>query len=46
LDAGPKIATQDSTKTGSVLEVLHAGGWENAAQMLFTYFILCTETPR
>lgn len=46
LDDGPKIVTQDSTKTGLVLEVLHAGGWENAAQMLFTYLILCAETPR
>lgn len=46
LDDGPKIVTQDSTKTGLMLEVLHAGGWENAAQMLFTYLILCAETPR
>lgn len=46
LDDGPKIVTQDSMKTGLVLAVLHAGGWENAAQMLFTYLILCTETPR
>lgn len=46
LDEGPKIVTQDSTKTGLVLEVLHAGGWENAAQMLFTYIILCTEAKR
>jgi hypothetical protein len=46
LDAGPKIVTQDSMKTGVVLEVLHAGSWENAAQMLFTYLILCTESSR
>lgn len=43
---GPKIVTQDSSKTGLVLEVLHAGGWENAAQMLFTYFIMCIGTTR
>jgi hypothetical protein len=46
LDAGPKIVTQNSMKTGVVLEVLHAGSWENAAQMLFTYLILCTESSR
>jgi len=46
LDDGPKIVTQDSTKTGLMLEVLHAGGWDNAAQMLFTYIVLCAETPR
>lgn len=46
LDAGPNIVTQDSTKTCSVLEVLHAGGWKNAAQILFTYSMLCVETPR
>jgi hypothetical protein len=46
LDAGPKIVTQDSTRKGVVLDVSHAGSWENAAQMLFTYLILCTESPR
>jgi hypothetical protein len=46
LDAGPRIITQDSTKTGSLLEALHTSGWENAAQLLFTYFMLCAETPR
>jgi hypothetical protein len=46
LDAGPKIVTQDSTKTGVVLDVSHAGSWDNAAQMLFTYLILCDETLR
>ncbi|KAH0287140.1 hypothetical protein KCU62_g6245, partial [Aureobasidium sp. EXF-3399] len=44
LDDGPRIVTQDSTKTGVVLEVLHAGGWDNAAQMLFTYLVLCVES--
>jgi hypothetical protein len=45
LHAGPKIVTQGSTKTGVVLDISHAGSWENAAQMLFTYLILCAETP-
>jgi hypothetical protein len=45
LDAGPKVVTQDATSTGMVLDVLHAGSWQNAAQMLFTYLILCDETP-
>ena len=43
---GPNIVTQDSTKTGLMLEILHAGGWDNATQMLFTYMALCTETSR
>jgi hypothetical protein len=44
LDAGPKIVTQGSTTTDVLLQVLHPGGWQNAAQMLFTYLLLCTET--
>ena len=46
LSDGPNIVTLYSTKTGAVLEVLYAGGWENAAQMLFTHLTLCAETPR
>jgi hypothetical protein len=46
LHAGPKFVTQDLTKTGPELEVLHSGSWDNAAQMLSTYLILCDESSR
>ncbi|KAK5999714.1 hypothetical protein QM012_005120 [Aureobasidium pullulans] len=45
LESGPKIVTRDATTTDSELEVLYAGGWENAAQMIFTYIVTCAETP-
>ena len=45
-EAGPKIVTRAATMTDSVLEVMHAGGWDNATQMLFTYLAVCAETPR
>ncbi|KAH0366077.1 hypothetical protein KCU65_g5548, partial [Aureobasidium melanogenum] len=45
-EAGPKIITKDVAMTSSGLEVLHAGGWDDAAQMLFTWLVVCAETPR
>ncbi|KAG9605924.1 hypothetical protein KCU77_g726, partial [Aureobasidium melanogenum] len=45
-EAGPKIITRDVATTGAVLEIMHAGGWDDAAQMLFTWFVVCAETPR
>lgn len=47
LQAGPRVVTSNSTSTdsGIKLDVLHTGGWDNAAQMLFTYLLLCIETP-
>ncbi|KAG9670105.1 hypothetical protein KCU99_g6889, partial [Aureobasidium melanogenum] len=45
-EAGPKIVTRDVAMAGSVLEIMHAGGWDDAAQMLFTWLVVCAETPR
>ncbi|KAG9949326.1 hypothetical protein KCU85_g4346, partial [Aureobasidium melanogenum] len=45
-EAGPKIVTRDVSTTGAELEVMHAGGWDDAAQMLFTWLVVCAETPR
>ncbi|CAD0113991.1 unnamed protein product, partial [Aureobasidium uvarum] len=43
---GPKVVTRDPAMEGPMLEVMHAGSWGSAADMLLTYFTLCTETPR
>lgn len=45
-EAGPNIITRDVATTGAELEVMHAGGWDDAAQMLFTWLIVCDETPK
>ncbi|KAG9906139.1 hypothetical protein KCV05_g15045, partial [Aureobasidium melanogenum] len=45
-EAGPKIITRDVAMTGPELEVMHAGCWDDAAQMLFTWLVVCAETPR
>lgn len=45
-ETGPKVVTRDVATTGAELEVMHAGGWDDAAQMLFTWLVVCAETPR
>lgn len=45
-EAGPNIITRDVATAGAELEVMHAGGWDNAAQMLFTWLVVCAETPK
>ncbi|TIA11544.1 hypothetical protein D6C80_07383 [Aureobasidium pullulans] len=48
LETGPRIVTMtdnNSTSQGIALEVTFPGGWEDAAQMLFTCMVLCGETP-
>ncbi|CAC9887969.1 unnamed protein product [Aureobasidium pullulans] len=46
LETGPRIVTMtdnNSTSQGIALEVTFPGGWEDAAQMLFTYVETSTE---
>ncbi|CAD0090808.1 unnamed protein product [Aureobasidium vineae] len=43
---GPKVVTRDPAMEGPMLEVMHAGSWGSTAEMLLTYFTLCTETPK
>lgn len=43
-EAGPRVVTRDVAMTRTVLEVMHAGSWEYAAQMLYTYLVVCAET--
>ncbi|THZ75842.1 hypothetical protein D6C88_06933 [Aureobasidium pullulans] len=47
-ETGPRIVTMtdnNSTSPGTALKVTFPGGWEDAAQMIFTYIVLCAETP-
>lgn len=49
LETGPRIVSMtdnNSISPGTALEVTFPGNWEDAAQMLFTYIVLCAEAPR